>query len=222
METDPAQIRGVGSHGGTDRWKWWCPSNPPWEAPIRGWQREWVPHSLEQWEPGCRRNGVRAGGAGIWLFDAAGIQLSIGTAMTQALPWHTLARVAQSPSSPKEDHCCHPYPNTTGGSDPRILMEPRWRLHRIGLFPWGTGAARNVLAAPGGPFVQERQWSSTRKQEFLRRSNAFSNWTPMSKQGRFPARGRSHAGEKIQFPPLFLDYYFLQGAGGGSGAGKGP
>lgn len=77
----------------------------------------------------------------------------------------------------------------------------------------------------GGPFVRERQWSSARKEEFLRRSNAFAHWTPTSKQTRLPWRGRQPRGGEDPIssfvPGLLFFFFFAGGEEEGERQGKG-
>lgn len=117
----------------------------------------------------------------------------------------------------------------------RFLILQLEGCRRAGVVPLGASAGRDPRRAHagrhgshgqpheaqrqprprGGPFVRERQWSSARKEEFLRRSNAFTHWTPTSKQTRLPWRGRQPRGGEdpiSSFVPGLLFFFFLQGA----------
>lgn len=107
---------------------------------------------------------------------------------------------------------------------PETSPSPGGRLCHAGPFPGASGRheTRRQLPAPGGPFVRQSQRSSTRKEEFLRRSNAFANWTPTSKQTRLPPRGQDPRGGEdpiSSFVPGLL--FFAGGEEAGERQGKG-
>lgn len=107
---------------------------------------------------------------------------------------------------------------------PETSPSPGGRLCHARPFPGASGRheTRRQLPALGGPFVRRSQRSSTRKKEFLRRSNAFANWTPTSKQTRLPPRGQEPRGGEdpiSSFVPGLL--FFAGGEEAGERQGKG-